>query len=1058
MLSFLVVAFLIVAANTGKAQDKPYIPTLCLTGSHGQYDPNWYPDGRIQQPPSVDDNHLMEFLMPVFIDNRWYTYSANAKYFKADPITSFSFAIKYDSTAIEPIGIQTSHPTNNQSDIRYQYQGAYYEPLANSFQMSFSVQPDTSDYRLYLYPSTDPQFVKKGSKITITGVSTSKPLALTDTTSTTPVFQILLYVKFRIKVTQQNMNQANGKTPIYIDPNDTIRYNNMVVTKDNPFANLTKIGVDPEKIANYNVATTTYNDNIPRPTTGVDGVANDKTGLFSTEPTLPGSIFINIEDSWPSFNFNMERGLGSPQQLNAVNDGNGNIYWDVVDPITVDSADQNPRVGRRSVQVYNGTNLTRLTDIKIESDQPWLLFAQDAQRNGKRLTQNPTDLRHATLNYIDAMLGPQWYDVMNQATTQDLPVYIEVRCDPAYLNSKTPNNPEKCGVYTGFITFSSPSALTNPVRLRVTFIYFRPPLEPYKKPANGRKFGIDLTLNDSKSPIGNQCDIVFGTGYNATDHVDSLFGEYAYKSPLSAFSARFFPLIDTIPGLHLGYGDWNPNDEAPQSVSRDIRSSADTIQSILYKVGFLTGDVSFYPVTISWDIRDFPDGARLFLRDTTNGSSYFNVDMRKATPLGNSRYSYTITDARWTSFIIEYTLPHVIKYVDAYGNPIIKNGWNLLSMAVNPVNNDWNQYFQKAMGQPISFFGLYQQNASVLPGVGYFVKYPENKVDTTFSGAYILNINKNTFPVLLYGAGKTTSGWNTIGGPSYPIGTDKLNLIAADNANPPTLNATISKGIFAYVTGHGYKEVEKLDPGIGYWLWVDQGAYLELFDPNPVFEWWFQNMKLSASQNTEKSLIINSSTKVTVRDNAQNEGELYLSNNKSLDLTNYELPPAPPVGVFDIRFINNCSIDNSDNPVIKLQGIDLPASLTINNANANYTVINPLTSEVYGKISKGSNGSVITKSSLIQILKTDASVSFAVQPNPVTDVSLINYNVPEDGNVTIKLFDMLGNEVKTLLNSSRTSGDYSDLTINANDFTNGVYMVKIICGSFSASQTINIVK
>jgi len=1067
MLSLIVLAFIIVAVNVGKAQDKPYTPKLSLTGASNGYDPNWYPDGRIEQPPSLDDNHLLEFLMPVFIDNRWYTYYQNSQWYKADPITSFSFDIKYDSTALEPIGIETSHPTQNVNDIRYQSNGSYYEPLASNFQLSFSIQQDTSDYKLYLYPKSDLEFVRRGSKITITGVSTTDFLPLTDTTSTTPVFQILLYVRFRILVTQQNMVLANGKTPIYIDPNDTIRYNNMVITKDNPFQNLAKLGLDITQTA---PSFSTYNDGITRPTTGVEGMHNDLTNNWQTEPTLPGSIYIEIEDAWPSFGFNMERGIGSPQQLNPVNDGNGNIYWDVVDPITVDSAGQSPRIGTRDVQVLNGTTLTRLTDITIESDQPWLQFIRDATRNGKSngINQNPANLREMKINWIDNILGPSHFDEMNNATTEDLPVYLQIRCDPSFLNTSDPTN-EKCGVYTGFITFYSPEAINNPVRLRVTFIYFRPPLEPYKNPVNGRKFGIDLTLNDSKSPNGDQCDIVFGTGYHATDHVDSLFGEYAYTLPMTPFTARFFPLVDTIPGLHLGFGDWDPNDETPQTVSRDIRSSADTIQSIVYKVEFMTGDVSYYPVTISWDIRDFPDNARLFLRDTTNGSNYFNVDMRQATPLGNSRYSYTITDARWTSFLIEYSLPHIIQYVDANNNPIIKNGWNLLSMAVNPVNNNWKSFFPNAMGEPISYFGLYQQNQNTVPGVGYFIKYPSTAVDVSFPGSYIMQINQDNFPVLLYGAdsSSSTTGWNTIGGLSYPIAiwdANNQNHFTFDDFNkqdPVDVNQTLMMGIYGYVPKQGYKEVEKIDPGLGYWVWVNKACYLDMFDPNPVFTWWYyQPGKVSSTPNTDKSVILNSSTKLTVRDNAQNEGELYISENSNLNLKFFGLPPTPPSDVFDIRFNTNNYIDNSNAPIIKLQGVELPASFTIDNAGANYTLINPLTNEVYGKINKGSNGSVIVKSNMVQVLKNDVSFALSVQPNPVISglASVLNYNVPVDGIVSIKIYDMLGNEVQTLLNSERNAGNYSDLTINANDFQTGVYMVKITCGSYSASQTINVVK
>ncbi|MCX6153821.1 MAG: hypothetical protein NT007_06665 [Candidatus Kapabacteria bacterium] len=1064
LLSLFAIAFITVAfINSEAAINKPQTPLLCLTGASGNYNPDWYPDGRIWYPASIDANNLREFLMPVFIDNRWYTYAANSQFLKADPIKSFEFAIKYDGTAIKAIGIQATHPTADVNDKRYQdSKGNYYEPLAKNFNISTAVQLDTNDFRKYLTPSVVYSDRIKGMKLTINGSATTEPLPLCDTTSDSPDFKILFYVKFQILVTPMNIG-ANANTPIYIDPSDTIRYNNHVVTRDTLFVDQVKVGMNPDVLVQYRPQSVTYADGNPRKVTGVDGIANDTKMLFQTEPMLPGCIYLRISDVPPQFDFRLERGKGSAQQLNEIDDANNNHYWDVVDPITVDSAGQNPYYGKRTIQVINGATRTRLADVEIETDQPWLTFVRDQTKAGKQLIQDPNDLRRARINWIDAGILGDIVDPRENPTTIDPSVYLEIRCDQKKLAmSKTD---EKCGVYTGFITFKSKVALDNPVRVRVTFILFRPPLEPYRGTGTlgGRKFGIDLTLKDSKSPTGEVCDIVFGTGYRATDSQDSLFGEYAYNMPPSGFTARFYPVkVDANPLLNqFGFGDWSPNDETPQTISRDIRSSFDTVNSIMYKVRFVTDDVSYYPVTVEWDVRDFPDGARLYLRDTTNGSSHFNINMRNATPIGPFKYSYAIQDPRWTSFLIEYTLPRVIHYVDGNGKPVIKNGWNLLAMPVLPVNNDYKTIYPNAMNTPIKYQQLYLPQNTLNAGVGYFIKYPQDVVDTTFTGAYIMKVDRTNSPERLYGSDNKYSGWNTVGGPSYPIGIDKLKLDAFNTQDPPDVKESFKRGVYAYITKQGYKEVLKIDPGIGYWLYCNKGAYLNLFDPNPVFVWWYGIGKkdlASGSLNPTKDFVFNTSTKVIIRDNSQNEGTLYLSNNNSLDLTNFELPPVPPLESFDARFTNNCSVNNSNNSVIKLQAVELPVSLTIENADANYTVLNPITSEVYGHVTKGNSSSIIAKSNMIQVLKSDVSGYLQARIDNASNIYLVNYSIPEEGNVTIKLYDILGNEVKTLLNSNRIAGSYSDLTINANELLSGTYIMKMACGSFTASQSVNITK
>ncbi len=63
-------------------------------------------------------------------------------------------------------------------------------------------------------------------------------------------------------------------------------------------------------------------------------------------------------------------------------------------------------------------------------------------------------------------------------------------------------------------------------------------------------------------------------------------------------------------------------------------------------------------------------------------------------------------------------------------------------------------------------------------------------------------------------------------------------------------------------------------------------------------------------------------------------------------------------------------------------------------------------------------------------------------PNPFNPSTLINYQLPFSGTVTIKIYDALGKEVETLVNDRRTAGYYS-VEFNAGKLSSGIYIYTI---------------
>ena len=64
---------------------------------------------------------------------------------------------------------------------------------------------------------------------------------------------------------------------------------------------------------------------------------------------------------------------------------------------------------------------------------------------------------------------------------------------------------------------------------------------------------------------------------------------------------------------------------------------------------------------------------------------------------------------------------------------------------------------------------------------------------------------------------------------------------------------------------------------------------------------------------------------------------------------------------------------------------------------------------------------------------------------------------PKGEFVTVKIFDMLGREVASLVNTQMSAGTHS-LTWNANGMTSGAYFYKIQAGAFTEIKTMLLVK
>jgi hypothetical protein len=78
-------------------------------------------------------------------------------------------------------------------------------------------------------------------------------------------------------------------------------------------------------------------------------------------------------------------------------------------------------------------------------------------------------------------------------------------------------------------------------------------------------------------------------------------------------------------------------------------------------------------------------------------------------------------------------------------------------------------------------------------------------------------------------------------------------------------------------------------------------------------------------------------------------------------------------------------------------------------------------------------------------------------PNPFNPATVIEYSIAKPGLVRIELFNVLGQKLQTLVNSTHEAGKHT-LQINANDLTTGIYFYSIQAGDFTQTNKMILMK
>jgi hypothetical protein len=78
-------------------------------------------------------------------------------------------------------------------------------------------------------------------------------------------------------------------------------------------------------------------------------------------------------------------------------------------------------------------------------------------------------------------------------------------------------------------------------------------------------------------------------------------------------------------------------------------------------------------------------------------------------------------------------------------------------------------------------------------------------------------------------------------------------------------------------------------------------------------------------------------------------------------------------------------------------------------------------------------------------------------PNPFNPATTIRFDLPRASAVTLRIFDLLGRKVLTLVDETRSAGSYS-VTFDGSRLASGIYLCRLQAGAFATTKKMVLLK
>jgi choice-of-anchor B domain-containing protein len=428
-----------------------------------------------------------------------------------------------------------------------------------------------------------------------------------------------------------------------------------------------------------------------------------------------------------------------------------------------------------------------------------------------------------------------------------------------------------------------------------------------------------------------------------------------------------------------------------------------------------------------------------------NGTTWTTIIANQPSATGS--YTWTVDGAGTTTALVRLKNSSDSTLLDqsnaVFEMPVLAvsvlPSWNLVSVPARYENESIGNIFTGAASEAFKYTGGYETLDTAIIGTGFWLKY---NAASTFA-IYGMPSSQETIAV--------REKWNIVGSLSEPFSSSSIEAI------PPSM--TLSQ-LFGYHPDSGYTQATTIQPGKGYWLKASEAGSLVLNSS-------VLNSKVMVERDNDNL------SALKFKDNSGRERVLFLrdaESNSDAPMLN-ELPPVPPSGVFDVRFASQKFIEfpsaTHRKSIIEIRSAEYPLSVTLIGSQAtSYKLIERKQGVVVKEyhFSKSPVVKLESQPEGVLTIETSSAAQLPQQislgqnyPNPFNPSTVISYRLSVNSFVSLKVFNLLGEEVATLVNVFQDAGTKS-VEFSADKLSSGVYVYRLTADNHTEVKRMTVLK
>ena len=371
-----------------------------------------------------------------------------------------------------------------------------------------------------------------------------------------------------------------------------------------------------------------------------------------------------------------------------------------------------------------------------------------------------------------------------------------------------------------------------------------------------------------------------------------------------------------------------------------------------------------------------------------------------------------------------------------------QSDWNLVGSPLEVEDNYYLSIFPDAVENTLfAFDGAYVLDSNLVNGEGYWLRF-DTSGTTTITGHSMnelsISLNEN---------------WNLISGLHEDMSI--YSVIDPDSIIVPNT-------LFGF--SGAYFNTETLIPGKGYWLRAYEAGMVTIQEGIVYTELPDQSSRDSLLDEANKLII--------------NDVNLYFGVEIPIgEELEFSLPPLPPESAFDVRFSGDMSVCETENCVIEImpnaESLDI-SYLIKTNPDSGMIWSLTTTQEERLDLDADSGEFIIPAGqqlnlTITSVLSLNEENLFPKEftlypnfPNPFNPWATLSYELPKDSDVNLSIYDILGNEIVTLINSHQQAGfrtvQWDATDSNGRSVSAGVYLYQINAGEFVQTKKMVLLK